>query len=256
MRALFAAAAGALLLAGSADATGISSGVPYTLSVTVGGNTYDLSDLDYTYTPYYSGTDLTGGSYDLDTPAVTPDGTITDWGSIFDIDPQVTNNFTVVNTTLVSQVFTVTVTSPIAPVLPTSLMRGSIGITITDEGPLDENEDTDGVATLNSFGGVDVYTALLDGVPVEFLLDDPYTLSCALFNCSTTDSDSFGIPVRIPGPGATLSMGITVSFELSPGDSASVTSVFNIIPIPEPSTALTVGLGLLGLAIAGRRRLH
>jgi PEP-CTERM motif len=256
VRALLAAAAGLGLLAGAAGATGISSGIPYELQVWVGGNYYDLDDIAHSYTPYYSGGNLVGGSYQLTSDAVTPYGTITDWVSVFDVDPQVTNNFTVVNTTLVSQVFTVTVTSPIAPVLPTSLMRGSIGITLTDEGPLDVNGDTDGVATLNSFGGVDVYRAFLDGVPVQSLLDDPYLLSCTPFNCSTTDSDSFGIPVRIPGPGALLSMGITVQFELSPGDSASVTSVFNIIPVPEPSTAVIFGLGLVGLAIAGRRRLH
>jgi hypothetical protein len=252
LRVLFVSAAVCLsLVAGTAGATGTSSGYPYELQVWIGGNYYDLDDVPHTFTPT-----ATGGTYLMMSDVGTPYGTITSWNSTYDIDPQVTNNFTVVNTTLVAQVFTVSVTSPIAPVLPTSLMRGSIGITLTDEGPLDGNGDTDGIATLTSFGGIDVYRAFLDGVPVQSLLDDPYSLSCTPFNCSTTDSESFGIPVRIPGPGATTSMGITVQFELSPGDSASVTSVFNIIPIPEPSTAVTLGLGLVGLAIAGRRRLQ
>jgi hypothetical protein len=203
------------MLAGTAGATGTSSGVPYELQVWIGGNYYDLGDVPHTFTPYVGGD---GGTYQMTTDAVTPYGTITDWTSTYDIDPQVTNNFTVVNTTLVAQVFTVTVTSPIAPVLPTSLMRGSIGISLTDEGPLDGFGDTDGVATLNSIFSTDVYRAFLDGSPVQSLLLDPYTLSCTPFNCSTTDSDNFGIPVRIPGPGATLSMAITVQFELSPGD--------------------------------------
>src|SRR5262245_2973344 len=137
LRASVVMVAGCALLVGTAGATGISSGIPYEISITVGGNTIGLGDLDYTYTPVYSDGQVVHGSYQLGADEVTPNGTLTDWVSSFDIDPQVTNNFTVTNTTLLPQVFTVTVTSPIAPVLPSSLMRGSIGLTITDQGPLD-----------------------------------------------------------------------------------------------------------------------
>jgi hypothetical protein len=238
-----------MALAGSAGAYGTSSGAPYDLEISVGGNPYSLGDLTTTYVG-----DGNSGTYTLSAPKVTPNGTISAWSSYYNVDPQVSNNFTVVNTTGVAQIFTVSVTSPIAPVAPTSLMRGSIGITLTDEGPL-VGDETDGSALLTSVLSTDVYQAFLDGalVPVQTLLLDPYTQSCGLANCTQVATASFGIPVRIPGPGATTSMGITVQFELSPGDSAAVTSTFNIIPVPEPSTALGFGLGLLGLAVARRR---
>jgi MYXO-CTERM domain-containing protein len=51
---------------------------------------------------------------------------------------------------------------------------------------------------------------------------------------------------------ATANIAIRLRFNLSPGDSAGFTSVFNVIP--EPSTAVLAGFGLLGLLAAGRRR--
>jgi hypothetical protein len=250
IRVLVASAAALLLGAGPALAGGISSGVDYVLSVGIGGNTYTLDDLD---TSYLSLPGI-GGTWTLDAPAVTPYGTVDSWSSHYEYDPQVSNNFSVTNTTLVAQIFTVSVTSPIAPVLPTSLMRGSIGITLTDQGPL-VGDETDGSASLDSALGQAVYRAFIDGnpIPAQSLFLDPYTLSCGSANCSNSQNTDFGIPVRIAGPGGSLSMGITVQFLLSPGDSASVTSTFNIIPVPEPSTVLTLGLGIVALTIARRR---
>jgi hypothetical protein len=50
LRAFLIAASGFCLLAGTAGATGISSGAPYVLQVTIGGNSYGLGDLVYTPT--------------------------------------------------------------------------------------------------------------------------------------------------------------------------------------------------------------
>jgi len=66
---------------------------------------------------------------------------------------------------------------------------------------------------------------------------------------------AFGTPIpSAPGPAALASIGINLEFTLTPGDSASFTSIFVVEPIPEPNTFALVALGLVGLAARRGRR--
>jgi PEP-CTERM motif len=233
----------ALLAAAAAGA----ATVPYEMTVSLGSDTFTLEDLETMgvvgFTP-----SANGGYYHTYGPITQAgDWQIDSWTSTYDTDPFVTNNLTVTNLSAVTQTFSVTVLSPVVPQLPQTNMDGSVGITIT-------SSPTIAGVTLTSALGADVYTALIDGSAVQGLATDPYTLTCGGSTCSVTQSFSFGNPIPVPGPGANASIGITIQFSLSPGDQAGVTSVFNIVAVPEPTTLLLVGSGLAGIAFFGRRR--
>ena len=234
-------------VASPASALGIAG---YDMQIAVQGQNVGLGDLvtakDVGWTPATN-----GGTYTLKAPVSVgldsnnqPVFSIDSWTSQVDVDPFVTNNLNVTNTSGLTQTFVITVTLPIVPQTPATAMSGSVGITLTN---------TTGSATLAD-AGTAVYTALIDGGSVQTLKNPAYTLTCIAPFCSVTDSASFGIPTPIVGPAALSTIAIRLQFTLSPGDSAGLTSVFNITAVPEPVTALMMGLGLLGLGLAGRRR--
>jgi hypothetical protein len=182
------------------------------------------------------------GYYHLDDVTLGGVAFVDSWDSSYDIDPFVTNNFNVTNISGVTQIFEIVVTLPVVPTGPQTLMTGSIGLSVT-------NTASGGAALADT--GVAVYRAQIDGSTEQTLFDPAFSLGCAPPFCSDSDNSGF---VNILGPAATTDIAIRIRFSLSPGDSASGTSVFNIEAVPEPMTAVMIAMGLAGLAAAGGGR--
>jgi hypothetical protein len=124
--------------------------------------------------------------------------------------------------------------------------RGSLVGTITDL--------TFDDATVFAPVGGRIYTPLINGSsePPGFLMVDPFSESAGgpLFSGTIGPAD-FGIPVPVAASQTVdSSIGILLDFDLTAGDSASFTAIFEVI-IPAPA-GLSI-LAALGL-VAGRRR--
>ena len=179
------------------------------------------------------GSDLNNGGWTLDS-----------WDLDSDPDPTITNVFSVTNNTAATQSFVVSVLLPTSISFgPPSLIRGSIQGGATDN-------NFNGV-TLSNTATSSIYDGTIDGTSVRTLFDDP-TVATGVGSVSL-GSASFGIPLQESiGVATNATIGLTLRFDLTAGDSASFTANFDVQPVPEPGTALLLGLGLAGLA--GRRR--
>lgn len=161
----------------------------------------------------------------------------------FDPDPNVVLFFAIQNTLTTEQTFTLSAAVPVVPVGPGLVINGSIGGSLTDA-------NQDGAATLADATGAPLYAAIIDGAPVRSLLDAPQSFSTA--TSATIGPAEFG-PEVFAGAAASF-IALQIQFTLSPGDVASFTSVFNVVPVPEPGTMVLLASGIAGIAAWGRRR--
>jgi hypothetical protein len=243
LRAFVVFVAGVALLAGTAGAAPVS---PVTLGIWIGG----------AYAGGYNETNLgcAPGAGDTfvcsGTNLVLGDITLNNWNMTFDNDPVVQGITAVTNNNLLSsQQFTLVFTLPTGPIGPSTLSGGSV------QGGMTDNTNDD--ATVSTATGSAFYQGLIDGVssPARTLYADPQAFSAGgAFLSGNIPNTAFGTPIpSLPSPAVVSNIGIKLDFILTPGDSASFTSNF-VVVVPEPATAVTFGLGLVGLAIAGRRR--
>jgi hypothetical protein len=160
----------------------------------------------------------------------------------------VTNSFSLTNNTAATQTFIVTISVPIAPPVggPTQLF-GSVS------GSLADANNAGGPpfwATTATPTADSMYVPMIDGVnfnPGRLLLD-PFTVNA--------NGPLFTVPFgganfnNNAGPAAVLTIGIRNAFTLTPGDSITLQSTFNLVPAPG-----TLGLlAFAGIAVGRRRR--
>jgi len=231
----------------------LASSNSYGALITIG---YYSSQYQYTLLPDINSDDYKtdvnpDGSYHWEGSYDVPGYLSMNWKLDFDGDPTVSGFVGLTNNSAFTNTFTVIVSQPISPALPTSVMNGSTAWTVTDG-----NENG---ATLDATTGVGsnaLYNAQVDGSTVRQL----YVLGNAPLPLVAGVDDSASINTSFSGEitpvAANSTIGIFHHFSLTSGDSASATSVFRIVATnaPEPSSFVLAAMGLAGVGLAYRRR--
>jgi hypothetical protein len=232
----------AVLVASAAAAAPVS---PVNLAIRVGD--YYAGQLDETQLGCSPGSGETFNCLSTTGYSVS-DLRIDSWSMTFDADPVISGIVAVTNVGVTTQQFTLTFTLPTS-VGPLTTMGGSIQGGVTDITINSSN------ALLETVLGSSFYTALIDTVSVQ-TLHNHYSFAMAPYDGGSAPVAvaDFGLPgFTQPGPIVNSSIGIRLDFTLSPGDSASFTSSFIVLPVPEPGTGLLLACGLGVLALRRRR---
>ena len=176
----------------------------------------------------------------------TPSFTVSNILVSGNIDPVLSVSFNVTNNTLSTQTYIFQFSLPISPaVTPASLTGGSTGFSISDN-------NGNGVTAGDALPADAFYTAIIDGVDYQTMDLLSTNLSAGNFE-SAIRNDSFGVPIPSQlGPAANTDIGLRYKFTLTPGDSAAVTGVFVVEPVPEPGSLALIATG--GALLVRRRR--
>jgi hypothetical protein len=153
-------------------------------------------------------------------------------------------NIVVTNFSANTENFNLLMTEPLAREIDPALGRGSIGGTVTDL--------TNDEATVSAPLGTSIYQSLIDGTVEQTLMDDPFAHTVFNNGSEGVGPQDFGLPDGIAVQGANTDIGIFLNFDLTGGDAASFTAIFEVLnPAPAPAgLPLLAAFGLL----AGRRR--
>jgi len=165
------------------------------------------------------------------------------WTVNADPDPFIQANFSITNTTAVTQIFDFTFGLPIMALPNPILKSGSLAAGFSDAGG-------SGGATLDVLN----WDGLIDGAAGLELFSGSFSCGGGP-GCNGSIAPVSAGPVNHPG-GVNTDIGINVVFSLTAGDSATFDTRFEVLPVPVPVPAAVwlFGSGLIGLAGVARRR--
>ena len=248
---LFAVLAGGLLIAGTAHSLPSAPSIFFSSEEIAPADYHSYGEGTSTFTTDNDGVQHEEYTWILSSPLIFNDMRVDSWEMTFDPDPYVANNMTVTNTSSSNQIFSASALLPIPAYAYNEVISSSIGVSATDvngDGTLYFSNLTPPSSTLP------LYSVQVNGATALEMNPNSNALPLTVADCGgpgcTAVSSGYVAQQFVPA-GVATSIGLEFRFILSPGDSASVTGRFEIIP--EPGTALLLGAGLVGLGLRGRR---